>query len=55
MFSSADPLSLDGGKMCENELVTGGFRYDLMESQAGFLLAFSVSKSPVAARKDFQN
>jgi hypothetical protein len=34
-FSSAD-LSLAEGKMCKNQLVTGGFRYDFTESQAAF-------------------
>jgi hypothetical protein len=33
MFSSAD-LSLAAGKMRENKLVTGGFRYYFTESQA---------------------
>jgi hypothetical protein len=59
MFSSAD-LSLAAGKMCEHQLVTGGFRYYFKESQAASCKHFQCQNRrfrvfEAGYWKDFQN
>jgi hypothetical protein len=59
MFSSAE-LSLAAGKMLENYLVTGCFRYYFTELQAASCKHFKCQNRPIVVFeagywKDFQN